>query len=127
MKAYNNEAMKEEGHNSELSTGHFSWTRPDPAKRWPDPTRDCQQKVWPDPTRPLQMYYMFQVKTISSGLIYQDRGLEATQRLQISDVSEVHARFNSSRSKLWWLNIFHSARFKQTSVTSQSARRPNVY
>ena len=21
----------------ELSTGHFSWTRPDPAKRWPDP------------------------------------------------------------------------------------------
>ena len=22
---------------------------PDPAKRWPDPTRDYQQKVWPDP------------------------------------------------------------------------------
>ena len=36
----------------ELSTGHFFWTRPDPAKRWPDPTRDCRQKVWPDPTRP---------------------------------------------------------------------------
>ena len=35
----------------ELSTGHFSWTRPDPPKRWPDPTRDCRQKVWPDPTR----------------------------------------------------------------------------
>ena len=33
------------------STGHFSWTRLDPAKRWPDPTRDCRQKVWPDPTR----------------------------------------------------------------------------
>ena len=36
---------------SELSTGHFSWTRPDPAKPWPDPTRDCRQKVWPNPTR----------------------------------------------------------------------------
>ena len=23
---------------------------PDPAKRWPDPTRDCWRKVWPDPT-----------------------------------------------------------------------------
>ena len=23
--------------NSELSTGHFSWTRPDQTKRWPDP------------------------------------------------------------------------------------------
>ena len=34
-----------------MSTGHFSWTRPDPAKRWPDPTRTC----WPksDPTRPI--------------------------------------------------------------------------
>ena len=30
---------------TELSPGHFSWTRPDPANRWPDPTR-------PDPTRP---------------------------------------------------------------------------
>ena len=29
----------------ELSTGHFSWIWPDPAKRWPDPTRDCQ-KSW---------------------------------------------------------------------------------
>ena len=35
----------------ELYTGHFFWTRPDPAKRWPDPTRNCRQKVWPDPTR----------------------------------------------------------------------------
>ena len=26
---------------------------PDPAKRWPDPTRDCRQKVWPDFTRPV--------------------------------------------------------------------------
>ena len=25
---------------------------PDPAKRWPDPTRDCRQKDWPDPARP---------------------------------------------------------------------------
>ena len=25
-------------------------TRPDPATRWPDPTRDCRQKVWLDPT-----------------------------------------------------------------------------
>ena len=35
---------------SELSTGHFSWTRPDPTRRnvdptRPDPTRDCRQKV----------------------------------------------------------------------------------
>ena len=38
---------------SELSTGHFSWTRPDPTRRNVDPTRDCRQKVWPDPTHPL--------------------------------------------------------------------------
>ena len=30
---------------TELSTGHFSWTRPDPTRRNVDPTR-------PDPTRP---------------------------------------------------------------------------
>ena len=41
----------------ELSTGHFSWTRPDPTRPGetltrPDLTRDCRQKVWPDPTRP---------------------------------------------------------------------------
>ena len=38
---------------SKLSMGHFSWTRPDPAIRWPDPARDCRQKVWPDLTQPL--------------------------------------------------------------------------
>ena len=27
-------------------------TRPDPAKHWPDSTRDCRKKVWPGPTRP---------------------------------------------------------------------------
>ena len=48
----------------ELSTGHFFWTRPDPAKRWPDPTRECRQKVWPrpDPTHGptfLHMYTFF--------------------------------------------------------------------
>ena len=42
---------------AELSTGHFSWTRPDPTHRKvdptrPDPTRDYRQNVWPDPTRP---------------------------------------------------------------------------
>ena len=42
---------------TELSTGHFSWTRPDPTRpaemfTRPDPTRDCRQKVWPDPTQP---------------------------------------------------------------------------
>ena len=39
-------------------------------------------------------------KTISSGLIFQDRELKATKRLQILDVSEVHSRFNLRRSKL---------------------------
>ena len=39
-------------------------------------------------------------KTISNGLTFQDRGLEVTKRLQISNVSEVHSRFNLSRFKL---------------------------
>ena len=39
-------------------------------------------------------------RTISNGLIFQDRCLEATKRLQMSDVSKVHSRFNLSRSKL---------------------------
>ena len=46
-------------------------------------------------------------KKISGGLIFQDRGLEATKRLQIlqiSDVGEMHSRFNLSRSKLWSMN-----------------------
>ena len=46
------ENKKKEVSVPELSTGHFSWTRPDPAKLWPDPTRDFRQKVWPDPTNP---------------------------------------------------------------------------
>ena len=33
---------------TDMSTGHFSWTRS-------DPTRDCRQKVWPDPTRDLTL------------------------------------------------------------------------
>ena len=37
--------------------------------------------------------------TIPSGFNLRDRGLETTNRLQISDVSEVHPRSNSSRSK----------------------------
>ena len=37
---------------SELSTGHFSWTRPDPPKRWPDPTRPAISDKKSDPTRP---------------------------------------------------------------------------
>ena len=38
----------------ELSTGHFSWTRLDPAKRWPDPrqNRDHADPARPDQTRP---------------------------------------------------------------------------
>ena len=55
----------------ELSTGHFSWTRPDPTRRNVDPTRDCRQKVWPDPTRPdptrptlIIMYYVSRVQWI---------------------------------------------------------------
>ena len=39
-------------------------------------------------------------KTISSGLSFQDRGLEGAKRLQISNVSEVHSRFNLSRPEL---------------------------
>ena len=35
---------------AELSTGHFSWTRPDPVKPWPDPARPDPTR--PDPTRP---------------------------------------------------------------------------
>ena len=35
-----------------MSTGHFSWTRPDPAKRWPDPTQPAIADKKPDPTRP---------------------------------------------------------------------------
>ena len=33
-------------------------------------------------------------------LIFQDRGLEATKRLQLSNVSEVLSRFSLSRSEL---------------------------
>ena len=38
-------------------------------------------------------------QTISSGLIFQDRCLEATKKLKISDVSKVHLRFDLSRSE----------------------------
>ena len=48
---------------------------------------------------------MFPGLTISSRLIFQDRGLEAIARLQISDVSELHSRFNLSRSKFWRMSI----------------------
>ena len=34
--------------------------------------------------------------TISSGLIFKTENLEATNRLQISDVNKVHSRFNLS-------------------------------
>ena len=34
------------------------------------------------------------------GLIFQDRGLEATRRPQISGVFKVYSRFNLIRSKL---------------------------
>ena len=42
---------------SELSTGHFSWTRPDPTRRNVDPTRPdprlpTKSLTRPDPTRP---------------------------------------------------------------------------
>ena len=53
-------------------------------------------------------------KTISSGLIFQDRGLEATKTLHTSDVSKVHLRFNLSRSKLRSLNSFYFASSEQT-------------
>ena len=40
--------------NAELSTGHFSLTRPDPVKRWPDSTRPAiagqkSDPIWSDP------------------------------------------------------------------------------
>ena len=35
-------------------------------------------------------------KTILSGRIFQDRGLEATKILQISDVKKVSSRFNNA-------------------------------
>ena len=77
---------------SKLSTGHFSWTRPDPTRRNVDPTRDCRQKVWPDPTRPAarpfpNMYslqlnnYIYQLvnyyikyrrKSINPNLVFED-------------------------------------------------------
>ena len=129
--------------NSELSTGHFSWTRPNPAKRWPDPLLPTKSLTRPDPTPPPPIYYVSWVqhsncqqriiynccmilrKIFLFGscnvsrewkkdlkLIFQDRGLEATKRLQISIVSEVHSRFNLSRSELWSLNSFHTARFE---------------
>ena len=36
----------------ELSTGHFSWTRPDPTRRNVDPSRPGDTWTRPDPTRP---------------------------------------------------------------------------
>ena len=74
---------------SELSTDHFSWTRPDPLKRFTrfDPTRDCRQKVWPDPTRgPTLPQYMYSLqlnnyiyllvnyrwKSINPNLVFED-------------------------------------------------------
>ena len=45
---------------SEYCCQRVTFPGPDPAKRWPDPTRDSRQKVWPDPTRPSlpHMYYV---------------------------------------------------------------------
>ena len=40
---------------TQMSTGHFSWTRSDETLTLPDSTRDCRQKVWPDPTRDLTL------------------------------------------------------------------------
>ena len=37
---------------AELSTGHFSWTRPDPTRRNVDPTRPALADKKSDPTRP---------------------------------------------------------------------------
>ena len=66
-------------------------------------------------------------KTISNGLIFHDRGLEATKRLQIADVSKVHSRFDFndlSRFNLCSVNRFYPARFKHT---CPSARPDPMY
>ena len=72
----------------------------DPTRRNVDPSRPTIADKKSDPTRPL-IYYVSWVqhssffnvsrgwKKISSCLICQDRGLEATKWLQISDVREV--------------------------------------
>ena len=137
--------------NSELSTGHFSWTRPGETLTRPDLRMPTKSLTRPEPTP--HMYHVSWVQhirdanmeqytigalfrgkqwkiffpcfvmfpeTISSGLIFQDRYLGPTKRLQISNVSKVHSRFTVSRSKLWSLNSFHPARFRQTSQIIRS-------
>jgi len=51
---------------TELSTGHFSWTRPDPTRRNVDPTRPAISDKKSDPARPAarpfpNMYYSLQL------------------------------------------------------------------
>ena len=66
-------------HNTELSTGHFSWTR-DPTRRNVDPTRPAianKKSDVPDPTRPdapppppyVLCFMSSTLKTISNGII----------------------------------------------------------
>ena len=64
-------------------------------------------------------------KTISNGLIFKDRGLEATKTLQISDFSKVHSRFNLSRSKLWTVFILQAS--SRPTRVPECQTRPNVY
>ena len=73
-------------------------------------------------------------KRISSGLIFQDHGLETTKRLHISDVSKVHSRINLSRSKLWNSNSFYPAKFSrparvpkfQTGIICSNRRKVSI-
>ena len=118
--------------------------RPDPAKRWPDPTRNCDKT--PDRTPPPLLYYVSGVqhsscrqgtmyncclifsglvmfltvkKSISIGLISRSWSRGNKKTAHIRCYSEVHSRFNLSSSKLWSLNKVYPARFQQT---NQSAR-----
>ena len=52
MKTYQKLQNKPREAISELSTGHFSWTRPDPTQRNVDPTRPAIADKKSDPTRP---------------------------------------------------------------------------
>ena len=58
---------------TELSTGHFSWTRPDPTRRSVDPTRPAIADKKSDPTkslvqpaaRPFPLMYILQLNNYS--------------------------------------------------------------
>ena len=112
-------------------------TRPDPTrdyrqKFWPDPTHPPNVPCFMSSTFKLLTKNNIQLlhnflgnsgkyfssglkmfpeggKTISNGLIFKNRGLEAKKTLQISDFSKVHSRFNLSRSKLWTVFILQAS------------------